>query len=730
MGTAVITLPDGRRARVTFDSQEQLDEAVSELESQSTAVTVGQGMRDVPRQVGLAARYGAEGLAGLPATVANLPGTAMNGFLEMADLAANQFGREVDFRFPEQNQAVSDALTRVGLPQPQNANERVVGDMARTLSGAGGVIGAAGRYAQRAPQLATKVAERVAANAPAQAATAIGAGGAGGSVREAGGGPTEQFIASLVGGVLGGGGYMAVAPGVNRAANAAAGAVRQAVAPRDIQAAVNVELQRAGIDWKTLSADAQAKVVKDVSSAIYSGQPIDRQALARLVDYRNIGAKPLVGDITQNPRDVTYQRNLSKTQANTPPVPGAPNLPDIENQNARTVLSTLENVEKSPLDTYATGQRVQSTIGLKDAAMKSGEDALYRQARDSGGRSIPLDRQSFVDGAFANLARDNKAPFLPGEIQTILNNISKGEMSLGMHGPKVPVPFDVNTIDSLKTILATASRNTRDGNVKSAISAVRDALENAQPASTRTPTGSTVPITGAQGARLAAVDGARDSISADALGKFDAARAAARQRRTWQESAPFIEDALEGADPIKFTKKHVVGAEYENLAKLRAELKNDAESLAAVRKQLVGYILERGKADSDTVKFSSAGMKGALDQLGERKLRLFFNASEIQQIKSAINVARYSQSQPIGSAVNNSNSAAMLIGRMMSALLGAGESVPFAGPLVAQPLQRAAVSVQGMSAAKVPNALLMRTPPEPFPLNPLIALPVLPPSNQ
>jgi hypothetical protein len=705
----------------------RLAELEAKAASQPAAVSAGNTIREIPRQVGLAARYGIEGLAGLPATLANIPGTVANGYLEIANLAS---GGRVPFRFQEQNQVVSDALTQAGLPQPQNANERVVGDMSRTLAGAGGAIGAASRYAQQAPQVVSRVAERVAANAPAQAATAVGAGGAGGSVREAGGGPTEQFVASIVGGLVGGGGYMAVAPTVNRATNAVAGTVRQAVAPKDIQAAVNVELQRAGIDWKTLSSDAQAKIVEDVSRAIYTKQPLDRQALARLADYRNIGARPLVGDITQNPRDVTYQRNLSKTQANTPPVPGAPNLPDIENQNARTVLSTLENVEKSPLDTYATGQRVQSTIGLKDAAMKSGEDALYRQARDSAGRAIPLDRQSFVDGAFANLARDNKAPFLPGEIQTILNNISKGEMSLGMHGPKVPVPFDVNTIDSLKTILATASRNTRDGNVKSAISAVRDALENAQPAAARSPTGSTLPITGAQGARLAAVDGARDSISADALGKFDAARAAARQRRTWQESAGFVSDALEGMDPVKYTQRHVVNAEYANLAKLRAELKNDPESIAAVRKQLVNYILERGRADSDTVTFSSAGMKGAFDQMGERKLRLFFNDREVQQIKSAINVARYSQSQPIGSAVNNSNSAAMLIGRMMSAILGASESVPFAGPLIAQPLQRATVSLQGMSAAKVPNALMLQAPPEPFPLNPLIALPVLPPGNQ
>jgi hypothetical protein len=651
---------------------------------QPASVTLGATLREIPRQFGLTARYGMEA-----------------------------FGQT----------ALPNIL---GLPQPQGANERVIGDASRLLIGAGGMAKGAQVLSKAASPIVSGIGSMLEANTAGQAAGAVGAGVAGGSVREAGGGPTEQFVASVLGGVA----TPFAAGSAIRGAKSATNAVRSVVAPKDIQAAVTVELQRAGIDWKALSQEAQAKIVKDAAKAIQSGEPIDRAALARLADYRNIGARPLVGDITQNPRDVTYQRNLSKTQANTPPVPGAPDLPSIENQNARTVLSTLEGVEKSPLDAYATGARVQTTLTGKDAAMKSAESALYREARDGAGRSIPLDRQAFVDGAFANLARDNKAPFLPGEIQTILNNISKGEMSLGMHGPKVPVPFDVNTIDSLKTVLATASRNTRDGNVKSAIAAVRDALEGAQPSATRNATGSTLPIAGAQGARLAGADAARDAISAEALGRFDAARSAARQRRVWQESAPFIEEALEGADPIKYTQKHVINAEYANLQKLRSELKNDPESVAAVRKQLVSYIMERGKADSDTVKFSSAGMKGAIDQLGERKLRLFFDAKEIQQIKSAINVARYSQSQPIGSAVNNSNSAAMLIGRMMSALLNAGSAAPVAGPLIAQPLQRAVVSVQGASAARVPNALLMPQVREPFPLNPLIALPALPPSNQ
>lgn len=717
MGTAIVTLPDGRRARVTFDSQEQLDATVADL-SKPAAVSAGEVMRDVPRQLGLTARYGVEGMAALPATLANIPAMIGNAGLAGADAVADQFGYTVPFRFPEQNQALSEALTQIGLPQPQDANERVVGDMARTVASAGSFVGGARALTSEAPGVTRAVLERVAAAPGTQAAAAVGAGGAGGAVREAGGGPTEQFIASVLGGLVTGGAYAAASNKASQAAGGLQTFLQKLVAPKDIKATLDVELQRAGVDWNALSQQAQAQLVKDAERAIYSGQPLNSDALRRLADYRNVGATPLVGDITQDPRLITQQRNLSKTMANTEPVFG-PNLPAIENENAKTVLSTLQNVEKSPLDAFATGQRVQSTIAGKDAAMKAGEDALYKAARDSYGRDIPLDRGAFVDQAWTNLGKSNRAPWLPSQVRDVLNTLSSGEGQ-----------FTVDTIDQLKTLLAQESRASTNGNVRAAIAAVRDALENAQPVVAKRATGSQVPIPGDVGRRLAAGDAVAGDLSADSLSKFDAARAAARARRTWQESAGFIEDAIEGTDPLKFTQKHIIGAEFKNLAKLRTEMKTDPESVAAVRKQLVDYILTRGRADSDTTKFTSAGLKAGLDQIGERKLRLFFSAAEVQKIKSAVNVARYSQSQPIGAAVNNSNSGAMVIGRIFNGLLNAGKGVPLAGPWVAEPLSRASVSLRGASAANVPNALMLTAPPEPFPLNPLLAISALPSSKQ
>ncbi len=636
------------------------------------AVELGQDLREIPRQIGLTARYGLEA-----------------------------FGQT----------ALPNVL---GLPSPNGPDERVIGDAAKMLIGTGGIAKGAQVVAKAASPVVSSIGSALAANTGSQAATAIGAGVAGGSVREAGGGPGEQFAASLLGGVAAPFGTNAVASGINRAASTA----RAAFAPKDVTGEVRIALERAGVDWNALSNQAKVRLVADARKTLQTGDVLDPAALKRLADYRNIGATPLRGDITQDPVELTNQRNLSKTQANTQPIPGAPNLPRIENENAQKVMQTLQGVEPAAMDAYEAGARVQGVVTARDAALKAQENSLYRAARESAGRDIPLDRSAFVNQAFDNLANNNRGPWLPSQVRDVLNTLSKGEGQ-----------FTVDTIDQLKTLLAQESRASANGNVRAAISAVRDALENVQPSAKVPQTGSAMPMTQAMGDRLKATASNASNLSGETLGKFDAARATARERRTWQESAAFIEDALDGADPQKFTQKHIIGGELASLQKLRSEIRNSPEAVAGVRKQLLQYILDRGKADGDTVKFTSAGMKAALDQLGDRKLRLFFKPDELQQIKSAINVARYSQSQPIGSAVNNSNSGAMLVGRAFQAIMNASQAAPVIGPLIGKPLTAATVSLQGVRAANVPNSLALKMPAEPFPLTPLFPLAVLPSSQ-
>src|SRR5690606_24840681 len=89
------------------------------------------------RQGGLTARHFVEGALTLPAMAANVPASLYNA---AADLVA---GEGNGFRFPNQMEAVSGLLSDAGLPEPEGATERVVGDMSQALVGAGGFLKAA-----------------------------------------------------------------------------------------------------------------------------------------------------------------------------------------------------------------------------------------------------------------------------------------------------------------------------------------------------------------------------------------------------------------------------------------------------------------------------------------------------------------------------------------------------------------------------------------------------------
>jgi hypothetical protein len=350
---------------------------------------VGEGVR----QVGLTARYALEGVPSFADFVLTPVREGMNWAARKTGLP--QIGTLADL-----GRATANDL---GLPQPQTRQERIVGDATRTGFGAAGGAGigkAVEAVSGAAPAIVRSVAQQFAANPGSQVVSGAAAGGASGAVREAGGSPGGQFLAALAAGIA-----APMAAGKVAVGRAATAALRQKLDPQRLEAVLSTELGKAGINWDELGAATKLQLQKDAAAAVYSGQPINAEALRRLADYRAIGATPLLGDITQDQQLLTLQRNLTKQLANMSNPAAKSSLPDLANQNARKVIDALEGAASSEKDTYATGQGLIGAVQGKDAALKAGENALYQRARDASGRDIPLARGQFVEDAFAPLAR-------------------------------------------------------------------------------------------------------------------------------------------------------------------------------------------------------------------------------------------------------------------------------------------------------------------------------------
>lgn len=640
------------------------------------SVEAGQGLMAVPRQVGLAARYGMEGLGQL-AEIGTEPIRA--GLEALGAPKMQPTGR-----------AATVLADTIGLPSPQTADERVIGDATRLMAGSAGIAGTARGVAGAALGATKKVAATLAA-APAQQAIAGGAAGlAGGSVREAGGDDATQFGAALAAGLA----APLMATAGKSVVDAAGRAAQRSFNPQKVEIVLRTELAKQGISWDDLGARVKQQLREDARKAVYSGQPMNADALARLVDYRRIGATPLVGDLTQDPVLLTQQRNLSKQLANSSMRVMGGDLPSIQNENAGKVLRTLDNAATSPLDETATGQGIINSVRTTDAKQEAATSALYGAARNEAGRSLPLDGATFTQRA-NDLLKQNLSPKLGGEIDTLLNDIATGK-----------TPLTVEYAEQIKTMLARKQRGAADGDIRHAYGLVRQALDETQ-------------LQGA-GTSLPGVAGQ------EAIDAFNAARKSARVGFAWKESAKFVEDALGGAAPDKFVQRHVIGAPAQELAKLQAQIANNPQLLDATRRQLVDYIMRRGSADPALTTFSGAGLEKGLKAVGDRKLALFFSPDEIADMKAAVNVARLSQSQPIGSAVNNSNSGALVLGRIGD-LIGKTTGVPLLGPMVSQPLQSLTLGAQTIPLRNLSAGLTNRPPPQPrntlVPLSALLAAP-------
>lgn len=650
-----------RRGILPPDQKALLDEARSRgLAAKQTEkpliASVGEFLMEAPRQIGLTARHAIEG-AGDTAGVFTEPIRAA------INPALRAFGAPAAASTGDMARALAD---KIGLPSPQNATERVAGDVSRMMAGAGGLVGAARGVSSFATNpLVTKTAEALAASPGVQMGAAAGAGAAGGSVREAGGSPGAQFGASLAGGLTGAGATSAGISAYNGIANAVSRLIAPKANPQNIEITLNQILSDNGVNLSQVPAAVRADLMTEVKNAMNTGRDLRPDVLRRIADYAVVGATPTRGSVTLDPVQITQERNLAKLGANSTD-PNLQGLARLQNENTGTLIRNLNDMGAGRTDSMKAGEAAVGAINSRDATAKAIEKALYARAKDSSGRALELDREGFVLDAYNQLGKENKGAFLPAEIKTLIEEIRTGQTVLP-DGTKRPLPFNVDVIDNLKTTLADASRSSKNGNETAAIKLVRGALEDAQP---RNP----------------------GEAGAEAMQAYDKARRFARALRTWRESAEGIQSALNETPPDRFVKDFILSsgnkAATGEVEKMLATIRKSPEAMQQVKQNVVDYFKSQamnGAAD-ELRTFSQSGYNKALRDFGDAKLKLFFTPEEITQLKAIGRVASYEQVQPRGSAVNNSNTGAALGGLLdriaSSKILG---RIPFGDAAIRQP---------------------------------------------
>lgn len=626
--------------------------------SKSAVQQIGDELRQIPRQLGLTARYGIEGVA----RAADIVGEPVR------HLVSNPVARL--FGWPESQVSIGDIGTNLansfGLPSPNTPQERVVADASRMVVGSMGMGVAAAKAAVNAANpLVKAVAAQMAARPGVQAVGAATSGAAGGAVREAGGDEWEQFGASLLGGVAGG----LTADKLTSAAKVAGNAITRAFTPKATELVradqqIALTLERSGIDWSAVPERIKQGMREDAAAALSNGQPLSADALRRLLVFRRAGVTPTVGQLTQDPGQITREMNLAKAGANSTD-PSLQRLPSLQNQNTRTLLNNLDE---------AGAQRAPDSMGASTSAIDSLNQTvqrnraeignLYRNARDTAGRSLPLEGGTFTRRASELLDQAMAGGALPKDVQNRLNAIATGEY-----------PLTVESAEDLKRVIGNLQRASSDGTARTALGLVRQALDEAPLQNSARVNPGNLPAT--QGSIPPSASVGEESIAA-----FNAARRANREWMQRVENNPALRAVVDGVEPDQFVQRYVIGkgATASNVRALRDEL--DPQAVGNLRAYLVRYLREKATGgDSDVTKFSGKAYRDALRDLND-KLPAFFSESEIQHLQDIGNAAKYMQAQPAGSAVNNSNSGALLIGQGLDMLGKIGGKAPIVGDTI------------------------------------------------
>lgn len=683
------------------EAARQLADAIHAMRSTEAAkpasVQAGGALNSIPRQLGLTARYGIEGLA------------------NTAQVFTEPLRYVTDMFTPDRHQKLSDLVTGdkappkstplgvqatkfadwVGLPSPQGADERVIGDATRLGFGTLGpmALGKAGGQVSKLAQESPKYIDDLLAamktlpssfssNAAQQVSSAVGAGLAGGASREAGGSAVWQALASLAGGV---GGGMAPAGG-----NALWAAGRNLLGPKISNQQLDIKISeilgQTGVDYSQVPEKVRQSLRAELGSALQSNKEISPAALSRLVDFKLTGTTPTRGMLSQDPVQITREMNLAKMAANSGDE-SLHGLPLLQNQNNSKLVSNLNDLGANRGDLLRAGERVNSSILGTQAGLRSAEQSAWDAAKGLPGYRQPIDAGVLSD---VNRALDEQGMmgFLSPEISRYMAAFQGGQQ-----------PFTPQAYKNLMSMLAT--EKSVGGNPAAAARIASDTLLRGELRPAGFANAGNMPVTQGMAAGMRSADGA----ATDAIEAVNRARTATRQAYDYEDLNPLVRSVLADSrtsDPQRIAQSYIIGGTANEAADIIQQV--GPQNIGVIKDAVVNHLKDKALngASDEVGKFSQSAFNKALNAIGERKLALLFTPEELTALRANARVASLMQVQPIGSAVNNSNSGALLLGRGMDIL----NKLPIAGPMVGPALKNIQISYGNRQAQQVLPGLL------------------------
>ena len=342
-------------------------------------------------------------------------------------------------------------------------------------------------------------------------------------------------------------------------------------------------------------------------------------------------------------------------------------------QNGKLIENMNAIRDTAAPDVYGTNhienaETIINSYKALDDARTADISAKYKALKDAAGGDFPIDGQQFAANAEKMLGKELKTDFLPPALARQLERYKNGEK------------MTFEQFEAMRTNLASEMRKAErsgDGNAKAAASIVRTALED-------------LPLTGeAEKLKPLATE----------------ARAAAKARFDLLKKDPAYDAAVNDVAPDKFINKYIISGNKRDLEMLTQQLGKGSEGHQAVSAAVVNWLKNKAGVVDNNGNFSQAGYNKALQQLDPKLLELV-DGQTAQQLKALGNVARYTQAQPRGSYVNQSNTFVAGAKEMAkgglekAANYGIGAGVVPVGTMIRESAQKRAAAKQTKESLK------------------------------
>lgn len=368
-----------------------------------------------------------------------------------------------------------------------------------------------------------------------------------------------------------------------------------------------------------------------VDAARQTGGAVNPEVLNRHIEADSLPVKIQLtpGQASQNPGMISAEMN------NRGRIAGLPEM--LNEQNKRLTQNVQAIRDRVGPDVFSAnhvehGDTLIQAYKDKAAVADADINQKYQALRDAAGGDFPVSAPTLLKNATSALNKELLLDHAPKSIMSTLGRLADDDN------------MTYQNFESLRTNLARIARSSTDGNERAAAGVIRNAMEE-----------------------LPLKPGA-----AELKPLADAARSAARAQFQALDADPAYKAAVnESVPPDRFVQRYVLGAPRDQVALMRENLKDNPTATQTMGVAALDHLRQSAGIDPmGNGTFSQAGFNKHLQALSP-KLGSLLDPQSIEHLETLGNVARYTQAQPKGSYVNNSNT---LVGALASHAATAAET--------------------------------------------------------